>query len=94
MFENRQLAVFEGKCRRFRNSSECLKAHCDSNNWPIWMQKVPKEAYRCGLQTSLRVFSKIFCCIWTVGDQKFVQYIGMLWPGLFILNESVYCQKE
>ena len=22
MFENRQLAVFEGKCRRFRNSSQ------------------------------------------------------------------------
>ena len=28
MFGNRQLAVFEGKCRRFRNSSECLKTHC------------------------------------------------------------------
>ena len=28
MFENRQLALFEGKCRRFRNSSECLNTHC------------------------------------------------------------------
>ena len=36
----------EGKCRRFRNSSECLKTHCGANNcnWPIWTQKVPKEA--------------------------------------------------
>ena len=30
--------------------------------------------------------------IWTVGGQKFVQYIHMLWPGRFILIESV-CQK-
>ena len=44
MFENRQLTVFEGKCCRFRNSSECLKTHCGANNWPIWTQKVPKEA--------------------------------------------------
>ena len=36
--------VFEGKSRRFRNSSECLKTHCAGNNWPIWTQKVPKEA--------------------------------------------------
>ena len=35
-------------------------------------QKVPKEAERCGLQISIRVFSKIFCCTWTVGCQKFV----------------------
>ena len=44
MFENRQLAVFEGKCRRFRNSSECLKTHCTSNNLPIGTKKVPKQA--------------------------------------------------
>ena len=25
-FENRQLGVFKGKCRRFRNSSECFDA--------------------------------------------------------------------
>ena len=42
--ENQQLAVFEGKCRRFRNSSDCLKTHCAANNWPICKQKVPKEA--------------------------------------------------
>ena len=50
MSENRQFTVMEVKCTRFRNSSECLKVHCDSNNWPIWMKKVPKEAWRCGLQ--------------------------------------------
>ena len=44
MFENRQIAVFEGKCRRFRNFPECLKTHCGANDWPIWTQKVPKEA--------------------------------------------------
>ena len=39
-----QLTVFEGKCRWFRISSECLKTHCGANNWPIWTQQVPKEA--------------------------------------------------
>ena len=34
-------------------------------------------------------FSKIFCCAWTVGCQKFVQYIRMLYLGRFILVESV-----
>ena len=28
MFENRQIALIEGKCRRFRNSSGCLKTRC------------------------------------------------------------------
>ena len=44
MFENWRFPVFEGKCRRFRNSSDCLKTHCAANNWLIWTQKVPKEA--------------------------------------------------
>ena len=35
-----RIAGFEGKCLRFRNSSD---------NWPIWTQKVPKEALRSGL---------------------------------------------
>ena len=33
-FENRDLTVFQ----------HFSKAHCASNKWPIWMQKVPKEA--------------------------------------------------
>ena len=43
MFENRQIAVIEGKCRRFRNSSECLKTHFAANNWPIWTQRCQKK---------------------------------------------------
>ena len=35
MFENGKIAVFEGKWRQF---------HCASTNWPIWTQRVPKEA--------------------------------------------------
>ena len=31
----------------------------------------------------------MFCCIWTVGCQKFGHYIPMLYPGRFILVESV-----
>ena len=41
---NGQIAVFEGKFRQFRNSSGCLKTPFTSNNWPIWTQKVTKEA--------------------------------------------------
>ena len=43
MLENGKMAVFEGKCRRFRKSSECLESHYAWNNWPIWTQNVPKE---------------------------------------------------
>ena len=38
------MGIENGKCRWFRNSSACLKTHCAANNWPIWTQKVPKEA--------------------------------------------------
>ena len=63
--------------RSISNFSESLKYLCDSNNWPIWTQNVSKEALRCELSTSIRVFPKIFCCTWTVGGQKLVQYIHM-----------------
>ena len=56
MFENRQLAVFEGKCRRFRNSSECLKTNRASNNllyidsqlskiWSVHTYAMPRTVY-------------------------------------------------
>ena len=61
MFENRQIAVIEGKCRRFRNSSECFKTRCAATDRPIVTQKVPKEAQECGLPTSIKIFGKIFC---------------------------------
>ena len=63
------------------NSSASLKTHRASNEWPIWAQKVLKEAQRCRLQTSILVqglLSKIFCFISTVGGWKFVQNIGDL----------------
>ena len=44
LFGNLQIAAMEENCRRFRNSSECLNIRRASNNWPIWTQKVPKEA--------------------------------------------------
>ena len=33
----------EGKCRRYRNSSKCLKTHFATNNWPIWTKKKSKD---------------------------------------------------
>ena len=51
--------------------------------------KGAKRTWRCELQTSIRVFSKICSCILTVGCQSFAQYIRMLYPGRFILVESV-----
>ena len=67
MFENWQIDVIEGKYRRFQNSSECLNNHCAANNWLIWMQKVPKEAWRCVLQIPVRIFAKIFCFTYLKG---------------------------
>ena len=75
-----------------QNTSECLMTHCASNNWPIWTQKVPKETEICKLKSSLRTFSKIFCCTWTVGCQKCVHYISMLCTVCFILNGIVSVQ--
>ena len=89
MFENRQIAAIEGKCLWFRNSSECLKTLCAANNWPIWTQNVSKETSKCELATSCRVLSKVFCFTWRIDCQKCVQYIRMLYPGRFILIESV-----
>ena len=43
MLEHRHIAGFEGKYRRFRNSSEFLKTLSVETNWPIWTQKVPKK---------------------------------------------------
>ena len=43
MFESSQIVVFEGKCRRFR-ILKIKVSLCASNNWPIWTQKVQKEA--------------------------------------------------
>ena len=81
---------FRRKYLRFWDSSECSKIHCASNTWPIWTQKLSKEAWRCKLPIYMRVFSKIFWCKRIVGRQKFVQYIRMLYLGLIDLNRTVY----
>ena len=73
-FDDKDLLIFK----------HISKAHCASNNWPIWAQKVQKEAKRCGLPASKRVFLKIFYCIWRVGCQKCVYYICMLCTGCFL----------
>ena len=39
---------------------QLLQSYCDSNNWPIGMQRVPNEA----LFNGLHIFSKIFCLTW------------------------------
>ena len=59
MFKKRQSAVFEGKCRQFRNSSECLKTHCAANNWPIWNLD-PKGAKR-SVKIWVTNFYESFC---------------------------------
>ena len=69
--------------RRFRtkmlpisNSSECSKAYCASNNWPIWTQKMAKEAWRCELQTVILAFSKILCSTYAaIGYQFWISSI-------------------
>ena len=58
MFKHWQIAGFEGNCRRFRNSSECLKTLCAANNRSIWTKNVPTVAQRRGLQTFIRFFFK------------------------------------
>ena len=87
--KNSKSTSFPIKNSNFAVFNYFSKTHCASKNWPIWTQKVPKEAQRCRIPTSIRVFPKIFCCKWAVGCRKFVQYICMLCPGRFILVESV-----
>ena len=74
--------------------------------WPFWnvfqrlavpqmidqfgRKRCQKKRKDVDFKLLLRVLSKIFCCKWMVGCQKFSQYIRMLWPGRFILIESVF----
>ena len=83
MFENRQIALIKTRCRRFRNSFECLKIHGAMKNEPILTQKVPKEA-----QTSIKLFFKNML-LYMNGLSKFRVFYaqdGLLDPGLFWLN--------
>ena len=53
------------------------------------------ERKRCQKKplTSVRVFSKMFCCTRTVDWQKFVHHIRMLCTGCFSLVGSVTCLR-
>ena len=88
MFEKRQIAAIEGKCRRFWNSSECLKAQCSANNWSIWTQKVAKEAYRC-VTTFYRSSFKNILLYKNIRLSKIRSVRTYVMPGRFILVESV-----
>ena len=51
--------------------------HCAYKNRQICTQRVPKEAQRCELPTSIIAFLKIFWYTWTAGCQTLAQYIRM-----------------
>ena len=59
ILENAQIAVFKGKCRRF---SENLDAKGAWRSVMIWAMHFCNS------------FSKVFCCTWAGGCQRFVQY--------------------
>ena len=83
MFENRQLAVLEGKFHRFRNSSECLKTHCAS------------IIDQCGRKTFFRSFFQKYFVVHeqSPAESSFSTcLLFMLYPGRFILVESVVQQ--
>ena len=65
--------------KSYKNASKNpYSSYNGSNSWQIWTQKVPKEAWRCGVHTLTRIFSKMICCTWTAG---FLRYIWL--PGVF-----------
>ena len=60
LFEGQEfLKIIKSKCHRFQ-ILYTVQTPCASNIRQIWTQKVPKEEWRCGLQFSIRLLSKIF----------------------------------
>ena len=53
----------------------------------------PSIAAICRFPNILQRLTKTFCCTWMVGCQKLAQYIRMLYPGRFILIESVFTEQ-
>ena len=74
MFENRQLAVFEGKCRRFRNSSELTLPR-------IIDQLRRKRCQKKHKDVDYKLLLNFF--------QKYAHCIRMFCTGCFILNGIV-----
>ena len=63
------------------------ETQCDSNNWPIVIQKVPKDALSNTPQILLIFFSKLFCLTQTVARQ-----ITYVWSKVDVFfGYSVYC---
>ena len=46
MFENRQIAAIEAKCRRFWNSSECLNANGAKRSVKMWTTIFSKSFFK------------------------------------------------
>ena len=57
---NSKSATFSFKNDDLSMLDDSSKPHCTSKYWPIWMQKVTKEAWRCDLPTSMRFLQKYF----------------------------------
>ena len=78
----REISRFASIFLDFKNAKTALlnepsKIQCDSNNWPIEMQKVPNEALFNWLQILFIFCSKIHCLTQTTGRQIFVYHIHM-----------------
>ena len=81
MFENGQIVAIEGKCRRFRNSSEFLKTNLDAKGAKKSVKMWTTNFYKsCFLNSLLYMNGQLSKIQW---------YIHMLCPGQFILIESV-----
>ena len=88
MFENREIAALERKCRRFRNSSKCLKTHCAT-------KKIYQFGYkRCQNKRKDVVYKLLYDSIqkylvvheqWAVKN-SFRTYVCYGLDGLFWLN--------
>ena len=78
MFENRQIALFDGKFRRFRIVKDLWRhpaLRMINQFGRKWIQKKRKDV---ALYVYLFFFKKISWCIWKAGCQKFVYYTRML----------------
>ena len=93
MFENDQIAFFEGKFRRFRNCSDCLKNHCAANM--EYLTKLnAKGARRSVKMWTTKFYERFFFknIFYTVHERSSVSsvlYMPMICPGRFFVVESV-----
>ena len=55
-----------------------------------WDSKGAKRSAMNSTMNTKKCFPKIFCLVWTVGCQKFLHYIRMIYLGCFNLKRSVW----